>query len=78
MQAFFLGNMLPMMGVAGWLYQSAPQRLCNAYRLDDQQGLGQGLIWLSVLIALVWLAYAIQRFARPTPMASLAHPSRND
>ncbi len=57
-QAFFLGNMLPMMGVAGWLYASAPQRLCNAYLLDDQQNLGNGLVWLSVAIALIWLVHA--------------------
>lgn len=57
-QAFFLGNTLPMMGVVGWLYESAPVRLCNAYRLDDQQNLGQGLIWLSVAIALIWLTHA--------------------
>jgi hypothetical protein len=57
-QAFFLGNMLPMMGVVGWLYSNASQRLCNAYLLDDQQNLGNGLVWLSVAIALVWLVHA--------------------
>ena len=57
-QAFFLGYTLPMMGVVGSLYESAPARLCNAYLLDDQQNLGQGLIWLSVAIALIWLARA--------------------
>jgi hypothetical protein len=57
-QAFFLGYTLPMMGVVGSLYESAPARLCNAYLLDDQQNLGQGLIWLSVAIALIWLAHA--------------------
>lgn len=56
-QAFFLGNALPMMAVAGWLYESAPARLCNAYLLDDQQNLGQGLIWLSIVIPLVWLLH---------------------
>lgn len=57
-QAFFLGNALPMMGVVGWLYSNASQRLCNAYLLDDQQNLGHGLVWLSVVIALVWLVHA--------------------
>lgn len=57
-QAFFLGNVLPMMGVVGWLYSNASQRLCNAYLLDDQQNLGNGLVWLSVAIALVWLMHA--------------------
>src|SRR5690606_3127181 len=40
-QGFFLGNVLPMTGVAGQLYQDSPLRLCNAYRLDDQVWLGQ-------------------------------------
>jgi hypothetical protein len=55
MQAFFLGGMLPMMIVAGTLYQEAPLRLCNAYRLDEQQRLGSELIWAAALIAVVWL-----------------------
>lgn len=57
-QAFFLGNLLPMMGVVGSLYDNAPIRLCNAYLLGDQQRLGQGLVGLSIAIALIWLAYA--------------------
>ena len=55
-QAFFLGNVLPMTGVAGMLYQDAPLRLCNAYRLDDQQSLGLGLVGLAVGVCAAWLA----------------------
>jgi len=54
-QAFFLGGMLPMMVVAGTLYQDAPLRLCNAYRLDEQQRLGSELVWAAAVIAFVWL-----------------------
>lgn len=42
-QGFFLGNMLPMM-VVGYLLESSPVRLCNAYLLGDQESLGQSLI----------------------------------
>lgn len=77
-QAFFLGNMLPMMGVAGWLYQSAPQRLCNAYLLDDQQQLGQGLIWLSVAIALIWLTHALRQFIKAPALPISAKEARSD
>ena len=54
-QAFFLGGILPMTIVVGTLYQSAPLRLCNAYRLDDQQNLGLILVWLAAVAAAVWL-----------------------
>lgn len=55
MQAFFLGNMLPMLAVVGTLYQDAPTRLCNAYLLGDQQRLGAALVWLAVGIVVLWL-----------------------
>jgi hypothetical protein len=54
-QAFFLGGILPMTIVVGTIYQSAPLRLCNAYRLDDQHNLGWNLVWLSAAVAAVWL-----------------------
>ncbi len=60
-QAFFLGIILPMMVVVGTLYQSAPLRLCNAYRLDDQQDLGWSLVFLAVTVAIVWLFWTTRR-----------------
>ena len=54
-QGFFLGNVLPMMAVIGYLFASSPVRLCNAYLLDDQEGLGQKLVWIAVMIGLTWL-----------------------
>lgn len=54
-QAFFLGGLLPMTIVVGTIYQSVPVRLCNAYRLDDQQNLGWILVWFSAAVAAVWL-----------------------
>ncbi len=54
-QAFFLGNVLPMLVVVGTLYRDSPSRLCNAYRLDDQQNLGSALVWVAFGILGVWL-----------------------
>src|SRR3546814_4487371 len=54
-QLFFLGNTLPMMAIAGSLYIETPQRLCNAYRLDEQLWVGHGLIWLAAGLGTLWL-----------------------
>ena len=54
-QGFFLGNVLPMMAVIGYLFNGSPVRLCNAYLLDDQEGLGQKLVWIAAMIGLAWL-----------------------
>lgn len=59
-QGFFLGQVLPMMAVAGTLYESSPTRVCNAYLLDDQVLLGQFLVWIAALVALAWLAALFQ------------------
>ena len=68
-QGFFLGQMLPMMAVAGSLYESSPVRVCNAYLLDDQALLGKWLVWIAVGIALAWLASlfrnAVQKASAP-------------
>ncbi len=66
-QGFFLGNVLPMTLVVGTLYQDAPLRLCNAYRLDDQQQLGFVLVWGAAAVAVVWLAHVMWRLGRPAP-----------
>jgi hypothetical protein len=63
-QGFFLGNVLPMTAVAGYLYQDSPIRLCNAYLLDDQRRLGQLLVDICIAIALVWLAGAMVALMR--------------
>lgn len=54
-QAFFLGNVLPMMVVVGTLYQDSATRVCNAYRLDDQQDLGLALVWIALGVLTLWL-----------------------
>ncbi|MCH2241384.1 MAG: hypothetical protein MK041_05520 [Aquabacterium sp.] len=66
-QGFFLGNVLAMTGIVGLLYQDTPIRLCNAYRLDDQQHLGQGLVALAIGLALWWLLRVGRRLAADAP-----------
>jgi hypothetical protein len=67
-QAFFLGNVLPMLAVVGTLYQDSATRLCSAYLLDDQQNLGMALVLLSVAVAALWLlrlGWPLQIFYTP-------------
>ena len=70
MQAFFLGNVLPMAAVVGMLYQDSAVRVCNAYRLDDQQDLGLALTVIAVGIGAVWSIRAARSHTeRPGPRA---------
>ncbi len=54
-QAFFLGNVLPMAAVVGTLYQESTTRVCNAYLLDDQRKLGMALVWMAIGVVILWL-----------------------
>lgn len=64
-RGFFLGNVLPMMMVVGWLYIEAPVRICNAYLTNDQLRTGSGLLVLAIAGSLVWLL----AFFMPTDQA---------
>jgi hypothetical protein len=64
LQLFFLGNVLPMMAIAGSLYVQTPLRLCNAYRLDEQVWVGQALTWLAAVLGVLWLARIGWRYTR--------------
>jgi hypothetical protein len=70
MQAFFLGNVLPMLAVVGVLYQDSTTRLCQAYGLDDQQALGTGLLWVAAGIAALWLLTAALRLTDASRLRS--------
>ena len=63
-QGFFLGNVLPMTVVVGYLFESSPVRLCNAYLLDDQEKLGQRLIWIAAVVGLVWFCKLVRTLMR--------------
>jgi hypothetical protein len=60
LQGFFLGNVLPMMAVAGYLYQDTPLRVCNSYGLEDQQTTGLLLNAVAILVATGWLWHAMR------------------
>lgn len=63
-QGFFLGNVLPMTAVVGMLYRDAPVRLCNGYRLDEQELVGTLLVALAIGAAIAWLVDAGMRLHR--------------
>ena len=75
-QGFFLGNVLPMMVVVGYLFESSPVRLCNAYLLDDQERLGQSLLWIATVTGLAWGAILVR--AMMTREAATALPTPSD
>lgn len=54
-RGFFLGNLLPMMMIVGWMYVEAPVRICNAYLSSDQLRTGNGLLALSISGCLIWI-----------------------
>lgn len=60
-QGFFLGNLLLMTAAVGLLYQDSPERLCNAYRLDDQQRLGTWLVAVALVLGACWLVQAFRK-----------------
>jgi len=70
-QGFFLGNVLPMAAAAGQLYQDSPARVCNAYLLDDQMGLGRMLVGITVSVGLAWLAQLVIAMMRREAAATL-------
>lgn len=65
-QSFYVGTMLPMSVAVGSIYQETPLRLCNAYRLDDQQRLGTELVVLASAMALLWLGTTLLTYLRGT------------
>lgn len=53
-KAFFIVNLLSMLMVLGWLYIEAPVRLCNYYLINEQQIVGQALLYIAMFILLWW------------------------
>lgn len=69
-QLFFLGNFGAMMAIAGIEYQNLPQRLCNAYLLDDQNLAGLGLVTGAILISAAWCARIAPALSSPTHLGT--------
>lgn len=74
-QGFFLGNVLPMTAVAGYLFESSTVRVCNAYLLDNQQRLGQSLVWIAAAIGLAWFGSLVRTLMRREAAAVLSAAS---
>jgi len=72
-ELFFLGNFCAMMAIAGMLYQDMPQRLCNAYALDDQLMTGAGLVAGAIGLAIAWCIWRL-----PAYTANTAHTAPTD
>lgn len=64
-KAFIWANAVSMLGVMGWLYMSAPNRLCNSYLLNEQDALGAWLMGLAVALALAGAGMAFVGVNRP-------------
>ena len=67
-QLFFVGYGLPMMAWLGFFLASTERRLCNAYSLESQVQAGQGLVALSIALAL-WWATCLRRNLMPSQAA---------
>lgn len=70
-QGFFLGNVLPMTAVVGNLFASSPVRVCNAYLLDDQEKLGQRMVWIAAAIGLAWFGNLVRTMMRKEQIATM-------
>ena len=67
-RAFWLANLVSMLAVLGWLYSSAPARLCSFYLRDDQSRTGLVLLLLALTLG---VTLALRSFCSFAP-----HPSR--
>ncbi|KPV39417.1 hypothetical protein AN478_09570 [Thiohalorhabdus denitrificans] len=57
-RAALWANLIPMLGVMGWLYIQSPVRLCNSYLIDQQDLLGWVLLGITGMLALYWVGWA--------------------
>jgi len=64
-QLFFVANICAMMAIAGMLYRELPQRLCNAYLLDDQTVTGTALVVLALVLGVAWCVVNTGHFTDP-------------
>ena len=54
---------------------SSPLRVCNAYLLDDQLRLGQGLVLLSIVVAAGVIAHVVRRYTDPSTSGQVSSRS---
>ena len=73
-QLFFVANICAMMAIAGMLYRELPQRLCNAYLLDDQDLTGSALVGLALVLGVAWCIVNARHFADPPERPGRSEP----
>ena len=56
-QFFMFGNFAMMTAAVSDIYEHAPNRLCNAYRTNDQVVVAHGLVLMLVAMLVVWTLY---------------------
>ena len=54
-EIFFVGYFLSMMIWVGQYYVTSNERLCNVYSQESQKFAGNGLIFIGVALALIWV-----------------------
>ncbi|SCZ49053.1 hypothetical protein [Thiohalomonas denitrificans] len=64
-------NLIAMLWVLSWLYLSAPVRVCNNYRIDEQALVGQILLLLGFVVA---TALTVRAFIPSRPSGLAARP----
>lgn len=58
-KSFVKANLISMLAFMGWLYLTAPIRLCNFYLVDQQVVVGRALLLLAAAFAAFWAAGAL-------------------
>lgn len=58
-KSFVKANLISMLAFLGWLYLTAPIRLCNFYLVDQQVVVGRALLLLAAAFAAFWAAGAL-------------------
>lgn len=66
-KAFIGINLVAMFGVLGWLYLSAPVRLCSNYLESDQKALGSWFVGLAVALGVTGAGAAFVAAGRAAP-----------
>ena len=58
-RGFLKASAISMALTLAWVYANAPVRLCTSYLTGQQEQLGEGFLWLAVLLGVLWTAPAL-------------------
>ncbi len=57
-RGFLNASAISMALTLAWVYANAPVRLCTSYLTGQQEQLGEGFLWVSVMLGVLWTAPA--------------------